>query len=158
MNTAYQKRLAAKILKCSPKRVKVSGEKDVGEALTRNDIRGLIKKNLITKKAKKGVSRVKANYIANQKKKGRRKGRGKASGTKYAKGSKKESWMKTTRALRKLIKELRDNGQIEKDMSRKMYLRVKGGEFRNKKHMLSYLKDNSLIKGTKKDGGPDDKG
>ncbi|MCK5548821.1 MAG: 50S ribosomal protein L19e, partial [Thermoplasmata archaeon] len=70
-------------------------------------MRGLIKKNLITKKAKKGVSRVKANYIAKQKKKGRRKGRGKTSGTKYAKGSKKESWMKTTRALRKLIRELR---------------------------------------------------
>lgn len=158
MNTSYQKRLAAKILKCSPKRVKVSNDKDVTEALTRNDIRGLIKKNLITKKAKKGVSRVKANYIAKQKKKGRRKGRGKASGTKYAKGSKKQSWMKTTRALRKLIKDLRDNGQIEKDISRKMYLRVKGGEYRNKKHMLSYMKDNNLIKGTKKEGGKDDKG
>jgi large subunit ribosomal protein L19e len=158
MNTAYQKRLAAKILKCSPKRVKVSGEKDVGEALTRNDIRGLIKKNLITKKGKKGVSRVKANYIAGQKKKGRRKGRGKASGTKYSKGSKKGSWMKTTRSLRKLIRELRDNGQIEKGLSRKLYMRVKGGEFRNKKHMLTFLRDKGLIKGTKKEGGLDDKG
>ena len=153
MNTAYQKRLAAKVLKCSPKRVKVSLDKDVGEALTRNDIRGLIKKNLITKKPKKGSSRVKANFIANQKKKGRRKGRGKASGTKFSKGSKKEGWMKTTRALRNLLKDLRDRGQIEKDVSRKMYLRVKGGEFRNKKHMLSYLKDNEMIKGTKKGGG-----
>ncbi len=158
MNTAYQKRLAAKVLKCSPKRVKVSGDKDVGEALTRNDIRGLIKKNLITKKEKKGTSRVKANFIAKQKKKGRRKGRGKASGTKFAKGSKKASWMKTTRALRKLIKDLRDNGQMEKETSRKIYLRVKGGEFRNKKHMLSFLKDNDMIKGTKKEGGTDGKG
>ncbi|MBN2330271.1 MAG: 50S ribosomal protein L19e [Candidatus Aenigmarchaeota archaeon] len=158
MNTSYQKRLAAKILKCGPGRVRVSGDKDVGEALTRNDIRGLIKKNLITKKEKKGVSRVKANYIASQKKKGRRKGRGKASGTKFAKGPKKQSWMRTTRALRKLIKELRDGGQIDKDVSRKMYLRVKGGEFRNKKHMLSYLRDNKMIRGTKKGGGMDAKG
>ncbi len=152
MNTSYQKRLAAKILKCSPKRVKVSTDKDVGEALTRNDVRGLIKKGLIDKKDKKGVSRVKANFVASQKKKGRRKGRGKAKGTKYAKGTRKEDWMKTVRALRRLLQELRENGQIDKGVASMMYKRVKGGEYRNKHHMLTYLKDNGLLKGRKKGG------
>lgn len=150
MDTSYQKRLAAKILKCSPKRVKVSQDKDVEEALTRNDVRGLIKKNIITKNEKKGVSRVKANKIARQKKKGRRLGRGKKSGTKYARGSKKEGWMKTTRALRKLLKELRANAQVEKSVYGLMYRRAKGGEFRNKHHMLSYLKENGMLTGSKR--------
>ena len=150
MDTSYQKRLAAKILKCSPKRVKVAPDKDVEEALTRNDVRGLIKKNVIVKKEKKGVSRVKANKIATQKKKGRRLGKGKKSGTKYAKGSKKAGWMKTTRALRKLLKELREKSQVERSVYGTMYRRVKGGEFRNKHHMLSYLKENGMLTGHKR--------
>jgi len=157
MDTSYQKRLAARILKCSRKRVKVSPDKDAEEALTRNDIRGLIKKRLITKREKKGVSRVKAKSIAIQKKKGRRKGRGKKSGTKYARGAKKDSWMKTTRALRRMLRELRENGQIEKGIYGKMYRRVKGGEFRNKKHMLTYLREKGMLTGSKR-GEKIDKG
>lgn len=150
MDTKYQKQLASKILKCSPKRVKVSADKDIEEALTRNDVKGLIKKKLIVKKPKKGTSRVKANFIAEQKKKGRRRGKGKKSGTKYARGSKKDSWMKTTRALRKLLKELREKEQIDKSIYGLMYRRVKGGEFKNKKRLLSWLSENKHLKGIKK--------
>jgi large subunit ribosomal protein L19e len=150
MDTSYQKRMASKILKCSPKRVKVSQDKDVEEALTRNDVRRLIKKGLITKNEKKGVSRVKANFVLAQKKKGRRLGMGKKGGTKYARGAKKLGWMKTTRALRRLLKELREKGQLDKDVYGKLYKRVKGGEFRNKKHMLTYLKEKGMLKGSKK--------
>jgi large subunit ribosomal protein L19e len=145
MNTSYQKRLASRILKISPKRVKVAVDKDAGEALTRNDVKHLIVKGVITKKPKKGNSRVKANYIAGQKKKGRRKGRGKRSGTRHAVGTRKDDWMKTIRALRKLLKELKDNGQVSTEVYGKMYRKAKGGEFRNRKHMLSYLKDNDLL-------------
>lgn len=150
MDTSYQKRLASKILKCSPKRVRVSQDKEIEESLTRNDIRVLIKKNIITKKRKKGVSRVHANFIANQKKKGRRKGRGKKSGMKYSRTGKKEKWMLTVRALRKLLKEMRENGQIEKSTYSRFYLKAKGGEFRNKKHLISYLKGKDLLTGGKR--------
>lgn len=152
MDTSYQKRMAAKVLKCSPKRVKVAHEKEIEESLTRNDIRILIKKNLITKKQKKGTSRVKANIVAAQKKKGRRKGRGKRSGTMHSKMPKKEKWMKTIRALRKLLKELRENGQLEKGVYGKIYRKANGGEFRNKKHLLSYLKEKELLSERKKGG------
>ena len=152
MNTSSQKRLAAKILKISPGRVKVSQSKDIEESLTRNDVRHLIVKGLITKKQKKGSSRTEARKKAGQKKKGRSSGRGTRSGTKFSKVSQKENWMKVVRAQRKLLKELRDRGQITTETYGSMYLRSKGGEFRNKKHMLSHLKDNSLITGTKKGG------
>ena len=156
MDTSYQKRLAAKMLKCSPKRVKVAQEKDIEEALTRNDVRHLIVKGLISKKQKKGSSRVKANFIASQKKKGRGGGTGKKSGTKHALSPKKEDWMKIVRAQRRLLKELREKEQIDKNVYGKLYKRSKGGEFRNKKHMLAYLKEKGLLKGSKK-GGADAK-
>ena len=150
MDASYQKRLASKIMKCSPKKVKVSQDKDIEEALTRNDVRHLIVKKLITKKKKVGTSRVKANFIAEQKKKGRRKGRGRKSGTMFSRKSKKEKWMVTVRALRKLLAELREKGQIEKGLYGELYGKVKGGEFRNRKHMLSYLKENEMLRKTKR--------
>jgi large subunit ribosomal protein L19e len=152
MDTSYQKRMAAKILKVSPKRVKVAQDKDIEESLTRNDIRHLIKKKLVTKKPKKGVSRVKANYLASQKKKGRRKGRGKKSGTKHSRLDRKGKWMVTVRALRSLLRELRDNGQIDKGTYSRFYRKAKGSEFRNRKHLLSYLKEKELLKGSKRGG------
>ncbi len=150
MDTSYQKRLASKVMKCSPKRVRMAQDKDIEEALTRNDVKHLIVKNLITKKQKKGTTRTEAKRKLAQKKKGRSGGAGKKGGTKYAKVDKKALWMRTVRAQRALLKELRDKGQIEKSVYGDMYKRSKGGEFRNKKHMLAYLKDNGFIKGSKK--------
>ncbi len=152
MDTSYQKKLAAKLLKCSPKRVKMAQEKDIEEALTRNDVKHLIVKGLITKKQKKGVTRAEANKRMIKKKKGRGSGAGTKSGTRYSKVDRKSLWMRTVRAQRALLRELRDRGQIEKGVYGDLYKRSKGGEFRNKNHMLSYMRDNGLIRGTKKGG------
>jgi large subunit ribosomal protein L19e len=152
MGTSYQKRLSAKILKCSVKRVKVAQEKDIEEALTRSDVKHLIVKGLIQKKPKKGTTRAEANRRLSQKKKGRSGGSGKKKGTKYSLSPKKDSWMKTVRAQRRLLRELKEKGRIGGETYKMMYKRSKGGEFRNKKHMLSYMKDNDLLKGTKKGG------
>lgn len=152
MNTSYQKRIASKIFKVSPKRVKMSDDKDVEEALTRNDVKHLIVKGLIEKKQKKGTPRVAARRKLEQKKKGRSSGRGKRSGKKRALTTRKEAWMKTVRAQRALLKQLRDNGQIDAEIYGRMYRKSKGGEFRNRKHMLSYMKDRDMLKGTKKGG------
>ncbi|MCD6496278.1 MAG: 50S ribosomal protein L19e [Candidatus Aenigmarchaeota archaeon] len=151
MNTSYQKRLASKILRVSPKRVKVSDDKDVGEALTRNDVKHLIVKGLIKKVQKKGTSRVAARRRLEQKKKGRSSGRGKRSGKKHALTARKDLWMRNVRAQRALLKDMRDKGQIDTDVYSSMYRKSKGGEFRSRKHMLSYMKDKDMLK-TKKRG------
>jgi large subunit ribosomal protein L19e len=157
VDTSYQKRLAAKILKCSVSRVKVAQEKDIEEALTRSDVKHLIVKGLITKKPKKGTTRTEANVRAAQRKKGRSSGKGKKKGTKYSRLPRKETWMRTVRAQRKLLKELKGKGQISTGTYRSIYRRSKGREFRNRKHMLSYLRENDLLKGKKRgaEGGKD---
>lgn len=146
MNLSSQKKLAARILKCSVHRVKITQTKEVEEALTRNDIKALIRKGLITKIPKKGISRTGAKTIAKQKKKGRKKGIGRRKGGKGARTPKKTKWMKSVRSLRKLLKELRAAGKIERKVYAKIYRKVKGGEFRNKKRLLLYLKEHELLK------------
>mgnify|MGYP000088293624 CR=1 FL=1 len=146
MNLRSQKKLAAKILKCGVSRVRMESTKDVAEAITREDIRNLIKKGLIKAVQKKGTSKAYSKIRKVQKKKGRRKGPGSRKGKKGARMPKKEAWMKQIRALRKLLRELRDSEKIERKTYRKVLLMAKGGAFRSKKHMLYYLKERELLK------------
>lgn len=142
----YQKKIAAEMLKCGVSRIRVLDEKQVSEALTRGDLRNLIRKGLVIKIQKKGTSKFAVRKKKEQKKKGRRKGEGKRKGTWKARNPKKKRWMNIVRPLRKLLRELKVNGQIEQLEYKKIYLKIKGGVFRNKKHMLAYLKEHEMLK------------
>ncbi len=146
MNVRSQKRLAAKILKAGLSRIRVSSEKDVEEAITRGDIKRLIARGVITKVRKKGQRKKESKYRRGQKKKGRRMKDGSRKGKAYSKKSSKTHWIERVRPLRRMLKELRDSGKIEKSDYRKLYSMVKGGAFRSKKHLLYYLKEKELIK------------
>ncbi len=154
MDTSSQKRMAASLLKCGENRVRVAPSKDVSEALTREDVRGLIRRGLIIKVQAKGTSREKARKILSQKKKGRKRGPGSRKGKAGALNPRKERWIKGVRPMRQLLKDLRDSKQIEQATFSSMYRRVKGGFFRNKKHLLGYMKDKELIRGSKADSRP----
>jgi large subunit ribosomal protein L19e len=146
MNTSSQKRIAAQVLKCGSSRVKLKESDEVEEALTRQDVRDLVQKGIVYKKQKKGTSRFAAKKKLVQKKKGRMRGMGKRKGTVGARKKDKTKWIETVRAQRSLLKELRDKKQIDVSLYRKLYMRVKGGFFRNKSHLMMYLKDRELLK------------
>ncbi len=146
MNVRSQKKLASKIMKVGLYRVKVSQEKELGEAITRNDIRKLITRGIITKTDKKGPRKKESKFRREQKKKGRRAKEGSRKGKAYSKKSSKTRWAERVRPLRELLRELRDSGTIARSDYRKLYCMVKGGAFRSKKHLLYYLKDKELIK------------
>jgi large subunit ribosomal protein L19e len=143
-----KKRLAAKILKTSPKKIKLVADalEDIKKAITRSDIRGLIATKQITKSKKSSQSRVRARKIAAQKKKGRRKGHGSRKGKKTARFPKKEKWMLKVRNQRELLKALREKKLITPLNYRLIYAKIKGGFFRNKRHLRFYLEENKLIK------------
>ncbi|MBR9682976.1 50S ribosomal protein L19e [Candidatus Woesearchaeota archaeon] len=143
-----KKLLAAKILKVSPKKIKFKAEalEDIGKAITRSDIRGLIAVKDITQSKKPHHSRVRARKIATQKKKGLRKGHGSRKGKKHSKISKKEKWMVKIRAQRKLLKQLRERDLIAPKNYRLVYAKSKGGFFRNRRHLNLYLDEHNLIK------------
>ena len=137
VNLAKQKRIAAQVLKVGEGRVWIDPEAtaDVVEAITREDIRGLIKDGSITVKQKKGVSRARARVRATQKRLGRRTGHGSRKGAKGARASRKKRWITKIRALRRRLKQLRDEGFMDKTTYRTLYNKANGGEFRNVAHL-----------------------
>jgi len=145
MDLKSQRRMAADILKCGENRIRIEESKDVEEALTRNDVRKLIVKGLITKAPAVGTGRARANETMRQKKRGRRAGRGSRQGMRGVRDGKKRNWMKRTRALRRSLRELRDTGKITVTDYREMYLLAKGNAFRNKRHLMSYIKEHEMM-------------
>lgn len=139
-----QRRMAAKILKCGEHRVWFDPARldEIKQAITRTDIKRLIKRGIIKKLPEKGTSRARARKIAQQKKKGRRKGRGSRKG---AKKEGKEQWIKRIRAIRRYLKELRDSGKITKETYKDLYRKAKGGFFKSKNHVKIYLQRNNLF-------------
>lgn len=146
MNLSTQKQIAAKIMKCGTSRVRIRAGKEVEEALTREDVRNLIRKGHVWKVQKKGTSKFNVKKIVKQKKRGRMKGHGSRKGTAGARKKRKQIWMDTVRPLRRLLKELKESGSITNQTYKKIYLMIKGGAFRNKKHLLYYLKDHEMLK------------
>lgn len=142
-----QRRLAAELLKCSEKRVCFDKEslEDIKEAITKADIRGLISGKVITKKPVKSISKVRARKIRLQKIKGRQKGQGSRKGKYTARNPKKEVWANKVRLQRSFIKILREKEVLTKSDYQKIYLKIKGGFFRSKRHIKLYLQEHGLI-------------
>ncbi|MEM2918959.1 MAG: 50S ribosomal protein L19e [Candidatus Altiarchaeota archaeon] len=141
MNLSLQRRLAAKILKVGINRIYISPEKkeEVSKAITRDDIRALIKDGLISVRKEKGTSRVRVRKIKEQKRKGRRKGHGSRKGKKGARTPRKEIWISKVRALRDELKKLKKEGKIDRKEYRKLYRQIKGNIFKSRRHLRESL-------------------
>ena len=146
MEARSQKRIASELMKCGVSRVRISMTEEVEEALTREDIRELIKKGMISSLQKKGTSKFASKKKLEQKKKGRMRGPGRRKGTKGARKNDKTKWIEKVRPLRKLLSEMRESGQISREDYGILYRRVKGGFFRNRKHILYYMKEQDILK------------
>jgi large subunit ribosomal protein L19e len=148
MRLTVQKRLAAEILDCSPKKVWADPERleEIKEAITKQDLRDLIKRGLIIKKSLPQHSRGRARLNKIQRKKGRSKGLGHRKGKFTARNPKKKLWMANVRTQRALLKELREKGIIERKACAQLLRKVKGGFFRSRRHIKLYLSEHRLLK------------
>ncbi len=147
-----KKKLAAKILKTSPKKVKflAGALEEIKKAITRSDLRGLIAVKKIVKSKANEQSRSRARKILTQKSKGRQKGKGAKKGAKYSRVTKKDRWMAKVRVQRTFLKEIKEKKLVSTQNYQMLYRKVKGGYFRNKRHIKLYLTEYHLIE--KKDG------
>ena len=143
MRLDNQKRLAAGILKCSKKRIRLDPDSlsDIKEAITKADIRGLINDKVIIKVPAKGVSRVRARKRLVQRRKGKQKGPGSRKGSRGARLPRKREWINKVRAQRELLNRLREKKIIDGKLYRDLYLKSKGGFFRSKRHIKIYLEE-----------------
>jgi len=143
-----QRRIAAEILKCGENRIWIDPERieDVKSAITREDIKRLIKEGVIKKKPVKGQSTYRAKIRHEQRKKGRHRGPGSRKGKKTARMGKKERWIMTIRALRKELRKLKAEKKIDVHTYRRLYIRAKGGQFKNKHQLYLFLEEKGILK------------
>ena len=148
MSLKAQKRIAAEILKCGENRVYFDPYliEDIRMAITREDVRSLIKDGIISKKYKKGISKRRKLIRHDRKKKGRARGLGKRKGKKYARSPKKKTWMAKIRPQRRELKKLRDRKVITPATYRILYKNAKGGMFNSIAQMNRYIREKELIK------------
>ena len=135
MGLSTQRRLAAEILGVGESRIWIDPERieEVSAAITREEVRRLIHEGVIGALPERGTSRARARARK------RRKGPGSRKGAKGARMSEKRIWITRIRALRRYLRELRDEGVIEKHTYHALYKMAKGGFFRSKAHLRRYI-------------------
>ena len=140
-----QKKLAAEVMKVGQSKIWISPDKekqkDVQAAITRADISRAIKKGLI----KARLGKIPMPSAAGGRTK-RRRNAGRMKGSKYARLPKKKRWIATVRPLRKMLKEYRTAGDIGSATYRKLYMLIKGGQFRSRSHMRIYMEQHGMLK------------
>ncbi len=146
MNLKNQRRMASESLKIGKNRVWIDPERgeDVEAAITREEIRKLIREGAIKAAPKKGVSKGRARVIHAKRKKGLKRGMGRRKGKKTARMPRKELWKRRIRAIRAYLKDLRARRIIQKNIYRRLYLLAKGGIFRDVTHVEQYIESNRL--------------
>ena len=147
MNLKVQKRLAAQILECSPKKIVFDNDRldDIKQAITKRDLKLLIGDRAIRALPPKHTSRSRARKQHIQKTKGLRKGEGTRKGSPNARLSRKLVWMRNIRIQREFLKMLKDKKIITQKAYRMLYLRSKGGYFRSRTHIQIFLKEHDEL-------------
>ncbi|TRZ67977.1 MAG: 50S ribosomal protein L19e [Methanothrix sp.] len=149
-NFTTQRRLAASVLNVGQNRIWINPDPDVADemmdAITKEDIRNIIAAENIKAKPKKGNSRARYRARAAKRAYGHKKGPGRRKGAKGARMPRKERWMTKIRALRRMLRELKDEGKIDRHTYRMLYRKAKGGEYRSTAHLNAYMKSKGLMR------------
>jgi len=136
-----QKRISAALLKCGVHRVWFDPERstDIQNAISREDLRGLISEGAVKAEQKKGVSRGRARVLAAKRSYGHCKGPGRRKGAAGARHARKDMWMQKIRAIRKSLRNLRETEAVDSHMYRLLYRKAAGGQFRSVAHLKAQL-------------------
>lgn len=131
-----KRRMAAEVLGVGESRVRIDPDatEHLQDAITRESIRGWISAGLVWVEPSKGNSRgrVRARNIRNKK---RGKGQGSKKGAKGARVGKKEVWVTRVRMLRRILKIMRDRGEITNESFKLLYRQIKGGQIRTRRRL-----------------------
>lgn len=140
---SLQKRLAAEILGVGVSRIWIdpAEEETVSSAITRDEVKRLIKEGIIQVKPERGPSRGRWRERREARKKGRRRGPGSRKGAATARSDPKEQWMYRIRKMRRYLRWLRDHGVIDRRTYRQLYRWAKGGMFPTFSSLQRWLRE-----------------
>ncbi len=136
-----QRRISASILKCGIHRVWFDPERlsDIQNAISREDIRGLVKEGVVRAHQVKGVSRGRARAKIAKRSYGHCRGPGRRKGAAGARHPGKRMWIQRIRAIRKALVTLRSEEKVDTHLYRMLYRKASGGQFRSVAHLKAQL-------------------
>jgi large subunit ribosomal protein L19e len=126
-----QKRLAADVLDVGKSKLWFDPDRqgDIAEAITREDIRELVDEGVIRAEPKQGNSRGRARERQEKRAYGHQSGPGSRKGRSGGRQDEKEEWQSRIRAQRDHLRDLRDDGELDRSQYRDLYDKAGGGEF-----------------------------
>ena len=151
MRFATQRRISAQLLKCGANRIWFDERRlqEIKEAITKTDLRSLIKDKAIQKKPETGISSFRRRKRLSQKRKGRQTGQGTRKGKRTARLPRKRAWINKIRAQRDLLQHLKGKKVLSSTTFRSLYSKSTGGFFRSRRHILLFIKEHKLENATK---------
>ncbi len=148
MMLGVQKRLAAGIFGCSPKKVVFDTGKlaEIKEAITKSDLRALIEQGTIRRLPARGVSKSRIRVAHGQKGRNRRKGHGSRKGAAGARTARKTAWVRRVRLQRSYLQSLRAANLVSNVQFVEVYKKIKSGFFRSRRHLELFLTEREILK------------
>ncbi|MBI5391712.1 50S ribosomal protein L19e [Candidatus Woesearchaeota archaeon] len=142
----YQRRLASSLLGTGLDRIWFDSVAlgEIKEAITRDDVKRLIRTGLIRVKPAMGISRGRARIQQRQKRKGRGVGSGSRKGAAGARSHFKTVWTSKIRLQRALFRQLYQKKYITKETYLLLRTKAKGGYFRSERHIKLFLTEHHL--------------
>ena len=147
VNLRKKRELIARVLGVGSNRIRFEPDKldDISDAITREDMRSLVKNGPIWTVKVRGISRSRAE----KKLKTRRKhgtSAGSKKGKKTARAGKKEVYVKKTKAMRRHLKILKARNEINRETFWALYKKIKGGNVRSLSHLRDLAKQAKMHK------------
>ena len=148
MDFSLQKSLAGKVRGISPSRIKLDSNRfdEIKEAITKEDIRALLRDGAIVVRPSRSTSRGRARENHLQRVSGRQRGVGSRKGRKGGRLDSKGVWMNTIRLQRSFLALLKEKGFLTNEVYSGLYRKSKGGFFRSKRHIQLYIEEHKLVR------------
>ncbi len=136
-----QRRLAADVLDIGEDRVWLNPEaqSELADAITREDVREQIQQGNIRPKDAKSNSRGRTRERSAKRSYGHRKGAGTRKGKAGGRQDSKADWTARIRAQRQRLRELRDDGPLDRSQYRELYDKAAGGEFEDVRRLEAFI-------------------
>jgi len=147
VNLRKKRELIARVLDVGLNRVRFEPDKldDIADAITREDMRSLIKNGTIWTVKIRGISRSRAEKkLKTHRKHGT--SAGSKKGKKSARAGKKDIYVKRTRAMRRHLKILKARNEINRETFWALYKKIKGGNVRSLSHLRELAKQAKMHK------------
>jgi large subunit ribosomal protein L19e len=144
MSVKLTKRIAGELLErgVSKVRIKPDATPEAQKAITREDVRALIKNGSIYAIKEKHNISAYSKVLREKRNKGRRRGAGKRKGSQKARGI--LEYKKKIRGQRRVLKALKEEKIIDREKFKKYYALVKGGNFVSKATLLNHIKNDGV--------------